>query len=121
MATSSTAPVPCDLLIRNAVILTIDAHDTVLDRGAVAVRANRICDVGPDAEVSARVSPARVIDAGGAVVHPGFIDAHVHISQYTSRSVLSAWKAPAQRWATGKVRSRRRTSTPAPRWQRSIT
>jgi 5-methylthioadenosine/S-adenosylhomocysteine deaminase len=89
VATSSSAPAHCDLLIRNAVILTVDPSDTVLDRGAVAVRANRICDVGPDAAVSARVSPARVIDASGGVVHPGFIDAHVHISQYTSRSVLS--------------------------------
>jgi len=80
---------PCDLLIRDAVILTVDATDTVIDRGAVAIRNGRIAGVGPDAIVASRYDARRVIYAGGSTVHPGFIDAHVHISQYTSRSVLA--------------------------------
>jgi 5-methylthioadenosine/S-adenosylhomocysteine deaminase len=87
--TSPSGVAACDLLIRNAVVLTVDSADRVLDRGAVAIHANRICDVGPDAEVSARVRATSVIDACGGIVHPGFIDAHVHVSQYTSRSVLA--------------------------------
>jgi 5-methylthioadenosine/S-adenosylhomocysteine deaminase len=79
----------CDLMIRDAVILTVDANDQVIDRGAIAIRDGRIVAVGPDAGVAARYHPASVIDAHGGVVHPGFIDAHVHVSQYTSRSVLS--------------------------------
>jgi 5-methylthioadenosine/S-adenosylhomocysteine deaminase len=79
----------CDLLIRNAVVLTVDPHDTIIDRGAVAVRGGRIIAVGADADVQLRHDATRVIDAQGGVIHPGFIDAHVHISQYTSRSVLS--------------------------------
>jgi 5-methylthioadenosine/S-adenosylhomocysteine deaminase len=89
MNAASTSPATCDLLIRNAVVLTVDARDTVIDRGAIAIREGRILDVGPDAEVMARYVASRLIDAQGGVTHPGFIDGHIHVSQYTSRSVLS--------------------------------
>lgn len=82
-------PVACDTLIRNAVVLTATPPDTVIDRGAIAIHHGRIVQVGPETAVLARFHPERVIDAQGGIVHPGFIDAHVHISQYTSRSVLS--------------------------------
>lgn len=79
----------CDLLIRNAVVLTVDATDAVIEHGAIAVTGGRIVAVGADAELHARYDAQRVLDAQGAVAHPGFIDAHVHVSQYTSRSVLA--------------------------------
>lgn len=84
-----TAPAPCDLLIRNAAILTVNSNDEVIEGGAVAITGARIVSVGTEEDVLARYRPARLIDACGGVVHPGFIDAHVHLSQYTSRSVLS--------------------------------
>jgi imidazolonepropionase len=49
--------------------------------GAVAAREGRILAAGPEAEVLAAVdlSPdAQVIDAGGALVTPGFVDPHTH-------------------------------------------
>jgi 5-methylthioadenosine/S-adenosylhomocysteine deaminase len=79
----------CDVLIRDAVILTVDAQDTILEDGAIAIRDGLIVEVGPHSEVTPRYDAARMINANGGVVHPGFIDAHVHVSQYTSRSVLS--------------------------------
>ncbi len=48
---------------------------------AVAIGGDRIIAVGSSAEISklARATPsARVIDAEGALVTPGFIDSHVH-------------------------------------------
>lgn len=49
--------------------------------GTVAVGGERILSVGSEAEVRAAsdVSAARVIDAGGGVVAPGFVDAHTHL------------------------------------------
>ena len=81
-------PVACDLLIDNGVIVTLDPSDTVITGGAVAVGHGRILAVGDRQEVAARYHPDSTIDAGGAIVHPGFVEAHVHITQYTSRSVL---------------------------------
>jgi imidazolonepropionase len=50
----------------------------VLD-GAMLIRNGRIEAVGPRAEVEARIDAGcEVVDAGGRVVMPGFVDAHTH-------------------------------------------
>lgn len=82
-------PKRCDLLIRNAVVLTVNATDAVIASGAVAIDNGIIVAVDDDGQLQARYQARREIDAHGAIVHPGFIDAHVHVSQYTSRSVLA--------------------------------
>ncbi|MCT7378254.1 amidohydrolase family protein [Chelativorans salis] len=84
----SNAPEPCDLVVHNASVFTMDAQDTVIAGGALAVRDGRILALGAGRSILARYSADEVIDAGGAALHPGFIDAHVHVSQYTARSVL---------------------------------
>lgn len=46
---------------------------------AVAVSAGRIVRVGSDAQVRACAGPGtRIVDAAGGLIHPGFVDAHVH-------------------------------------------
>ncbi len=70
----TSPPLPADLVIRNAVILTMDAHDRVV-HGDVAISAGRILAIGRD------LSPApeaTVIDARGDAVLPGFVNAHMH-------------------------------------------
>jgi len=63
-----------DLLIRGGTIYTgSDAPFT----GDVAIRGDRIVSVGKHANVTA----ARVIDAKGMVVAPGFIDPHTHMEE----------------------------------------
>jgi imidazolonepropionase-like amidohydrolase len=65
-----------DLVISNARIL--DGRGGAIERGAVVVRSGRIVSVStgaPDALA------ARVIDAKGLTVMPGFIDAHRHLIQ----------------------------------------
>src|SRR3954466_14798901 len=44
---------------------------------AIAIEGDRIAVVGSNADVRAR-KPARVIDAKGGMVVPGFLDSHVH-------------------------------------------
>jgi len=49
------------------------------DAQAVAARGGRIIAVGSDADVNRTIGPrTRVVDAGGKMLVPGFIDSHVH-------------------------------------------
>jgi 5-methylthioadenosine/S-adenosylhomocysteine deaminase len=82
-----TAPTKqtCDFLIKNAVVLTMDQARTVYQNGAVAVRGHTIAAVGPVEELASTWCAVSVLDAAGAVVHPGFVDAHLHVNAQTCR------------------------------------
>src|SRR5260370_16892944 len=46
---------------------------------AVAIRNSRIVGVGDDAEIErTRGASTKVLDAGGKLVLPGFVDCHIH-------------------------------------------
>lgn len=75
LALSAANPVAAqNLVITNARIL--DGTGKVLERGAVVVRDGKIVSVTEGRP--AAVPGARVIDARGRTVMPGFIDAHRH-------------------------------------------
>jgi len=73
------------LVVRNIGALVtgdadLDGPPGVLRNAAVAARDDRIIWVGADAELSRRAMAYDVVevDAGGAAVIPGFVDAHTH-------------------------------------------
>lgn len=52
----------------------------IIANGAVAIRGEEIAAVGTTDEIRALATDGtRVIDAGGCVVLPGFVDAHTHV------------------------------------------
>lgn len=61
-----------DLLIKNARVL--DGTGGPAYRGDVAVRGDTILQIAPRIDMQAK----KVVDAGGKVIAPGFIDIHVH-------------------------------------------
>src|SRR5262245_45709885 len=65
----------CDVLLTNAVVVTMDDQFTVHRGGAVAIGGDSILAVGPDAV--AYTAPD-VVDCRGRVVMPGLINAHTH-------------------------------------------
>jgi len=69
MTTSST------ILIKNGLIVTMDA-DSAIVKGDVLVRDGRIAAIGDMGHTA-----DEVIDAGGCVVLPGFVQTHVHLCQ----------------------------------------
>jgi predicted amidohydrolase YtcJ len=107
-----------DLVIFNANVHTMDSQRPTAE--AVAVFANRIAAVGTNDEIKSLVGArTRVVDARGALVLPGFNDAHVHFlsggfqlssvdlrdanspQEFAERIRRFAEKLPKGRWITG--------------------
>ena len=106
-------------------LIIINAHVRTMDRGrpsveAVAVFGNRIAATGTTTEIRKLAgAQTRVIDARGALVLPGFNDAHVHFieggghlasvqlrdaaspGEFAERIGRFAAKTPKGRWITG--------------------
>lgn len=68
-----------DLLLTNAVVLTMDEKFNQYAPGAVAVRGDSILAVGEQSDILARFNASQTIDCAGKVVMPGLINAHTHV------------------------------------------
>lgn len=62
------------LLIKNGLIYTM--KDQIIENGSILIENGKIVDVGKDI-----IAPldAEVIDAGGRLITPGFVEAHCHL------------------------------------------
>ncbi|MDB5232228.1 MAG: amidohydrolase [Chitinophagaceae bacterium] len=68
-----------DLIIRNAVIYTVDSNFTTAE--AMVIKDGEIIAIGRNIDVS-EYSADSIVDAKGAAIFPGFIDAHAHFVSY---------------------------------------
>ena len=66
---------PCDLLLTNGHVLTMDDAFTVHEGGAVAVKGSSILAVG---RIEQAYEAREVVDCRGRVVMPGLVNAHTH-------------------------------------------
>jgi len=70
---------PADLILINGHVVTAD--DSKPEAEAVAVRGDLIAAVGTTAEIRAMAGPStKVIDLGGRLLIPGFIEGHGHFT-----------------------------------------
>ncbi|MDQ8735294.1 5'-deoxyadenosine deaminase [Paenibacillus sp. LHD-38] len=65
------------ILIQNAVVMTMNEQEHIFT-GDVLIEGNRIVQMGERLEVS---SADRILDAGGKVLLPGFVQTHIHLCQ----------------------------------------
>lgn len=95
----SRQAVEIDLLIRGGSIVTMDGERRIYPNGYVAIRGERIVEVGDTANLSAKNFRARqTIDASGKVVLPGLINTHTHIPMVLFRGIAD--DLDLQEWLT---------------------
>jgi cytosine/adenosine deaminase-related metal-dependent hydrolase len=75
------------LVIRGGQVLVGDPGDGRFEHADLVVEDGRIAGIGP----SDGVSEARVVDAAGTLVLPGFVDTHRHTWQTAMRGVCADW------------------------------
>ena len=72
-------PETVDILLTNAIVLTMDDEYHIYEPGAVAINGDSIVAVGFGEEVKENYTPKETIDCGEKVLMPGLINAHTHV------------------------------------------
>ena len=75
-----------DLVITNALLVTMDGDYRVIEDGAIAITGSKIAAVGGP-EVAARYAAKETLDAGGDIIMPGMINTHTHASMTIFRGL----------------------------------
>ena len=96
MASETETRTPVDLLIHNAMVLTLNDADDIFHPGVVAVNDDEIIWVGPEDSWPTRFEPREQLDMAGGLIMPGLINAHTHAAMTCFRGLaddlpLSVW------------------------------
>lgn len=78
---------PADWIWTARYVVTVDAQRRVIENGAVAVRGGRIAAVGTRAEIDKRFQTSQRLDAGDALIAPGFVNTHAHAAMSLFRGL----------------------------------
>ena len=78
---------PVDLLLTNAVVLTMDEKLTQYEPGAVAIKGNCLAAVGIESDLLDQYLASEIIDCQGKVLMPGLVNAHTHAAMTLLRGI----------------------------------
>lgn len=67
------------ILIRDAIALTVDGDNRLLERGTIRIEDGHITKVQPSSEYGDDSEADRVIDGEGKLAMPGLVNAHTHL------------------------------------------
>jgi len=85
-----------DYTIHADYILPMDKKFTVIEHGAVAVKGNKIFDIGTRDDISGNYTAKHVIPGDGRVLLPGLINTHTHAAMVYFRGMAD--DLPLQEW-----------------------
>ena len=83
-------------LIHNALIVTVDAEFTILENSAIFIETGRIDRIWTPTTTEKLPEADEVVDAGGAIVMPGLVNAHTHLPMSLFRGIAD--DLPLQTW-----------------------
>jgi 5-methylthioadenosine/S-adenosylhomocysteine deaminase len=78
---------PVDLLLVHGTAVTMDSQRHVWQDAAIAVKGEVIIAIGPSGQITAQYEAAELIDAHGALLMPGLINAHTHMAMSLFRGL----------------------------------
>ncbi len=90
-----------DLLIKNGMILTMNAELQIIEKGAVRVRNGVIISVGKDAADGSHDAQTLEIDAQGGIIMPGLINSHTHAAMTLFRGLAD--DLPLMEWLNDHI------------------
>ncbi|MEK6221471.1 MAG: amidohydrolase family protein, partial [Chloroflexota bacterium] len=90
-----------DILLTNAIVLTMDEEYNLYEPGAVAVKDDSIVAVGADADLKKFYAASEVIDCDGKVLMPGLVNAHTHVPMTLLRGLADDLRLDV--WLLGYV------------------
>jgi 5-methylthioadenosine/S-adenosylhomocysteine deaminase len=70
-----------DILIEHGTLLTLNKERHILTDGAIAIRKDRIVEVGKTAALQKKYKGKKAIDASLRLVMPGLVDGHAHLGE----------------------------------------
>lgn len=77
-----------DIILKNAMIVTMDENRSIIRCGSLAVRGERIAAIGNNDEVEKQNPDIQnICDCSGRVIFPGFINIHTHAALSIIRGV----------------------------------
>ncbi len=90
-----------DLLLTNAIVITMNPQFDVFTSGAVAIRGNAIVAVGPAHAIAAQYPGAETVDCAGRAIIPGLVNAHTHAPMTLLRALADDLRLDV--WLMGYV------------------
>ncbi len=92
---------PVSLVINGAWVVTMDAEDSILTPGAVAVRGAHLAAVGTQEDIARRFAAERVLDYPQGLILPGLINAHTHAAMSLFRGLAD--DLPLEDWLNSHI------------------
>jgi 5-methylthioadenosine/S-adenosylhomocysteine deaminase len=78
---------PVDTLISARYVVTMDGQRRVIENGAIAIRGERIVEVGTKADLDRKYQPKSRIDEPASLIAPGLINTHTHAPMSLFRGI----------------------------------
>ena len=76
-----------DLIVEGDYIVSMDATNSIMNGGAVAVNDGLIIDIGASEDIRLRYQAAQVLGGGNRIVLPGLINGHSHAAMTVLRGI----------------------------------
>lgn len=92
---------PVDLILINGLVVTMDAQNSIVEDGGIAIKNGEVVAVGPSADIENTFTADRIIPAAGRLVMPGLVNTHTHAAMTLFRGMAD--DLPLDTWLQSHI------------------